>query len=178
MKRLLAVVFAIAMIILFSRTTNARDRGWIQSSQGIFNIYSFNVTDTVRDSVVFYDVDIKAKQKSYKKELQGNWKVVSMRRQQKAELENLGNVNIEFKSDLSFTGKAPCNSIGGIYTLKGTSIKFSSIRVTKMACDNLDQESAFLRLLEETVSAYSVSETKLLLRDGSSNIVFELERSN
>ena len=177
MKRLLAVVFAIVMIILLSWTTNARDRGWIQSNNGIYGIY-INTADTVRDSVVFYDVDIKAKQKSYKKELQGNWNVVSMRRQAKAELENLGNVSIEFKSDLSFTGKAPCNSIGGIYTLKGTSIKFSNIRVTKMACDNLEQESAFLRLLEETVSAYSVSETKLLLRDGSSNIVFELERSN
>jgi len=32
--------------------------------------------------------------------------------------------------------------------------------------------------MEETVSAYSVSDSKLLLRDGSSNIVFECVRSN
>jgi len=47
-----------------------------------------------------------------------------------------------------------------------------------MACSNLEQEAAFIKLMEETVSAYSVSDSKLLLRDGSSNIVFECVRSN
>lgn len=129
-----------------------------------------------KDSIEFYETDFKVKQKSYKKEMEGKWTVSTMRRQQKAELEQLSGVTIEFSTDSSFSGKAPCNRIGGVYTLKGTSIKFSRIFATKMACNKLEQESAFLKLLEETVSAYTVEGNKLLLRDGSSNIVFELRR--
>jgi len=172
MRRIFALV-PVAIVIIFL-SWSAENKGVAHSQ----SIYGVSTADTVRDSIIFYDSEIKTKQKSYKKELQGKWNVTTMRRQQKAELENLSNVSIEFKADLSFSGKAPCNSIGGIYTLKGTSIKFSNIIATKMACDNLEQESAFLRLLEGTVSAYSVSEIKLLLRDGASNIVFECERSN
>ena len=133
-------------------------------------------TEDPKDSIEFYETDFKVKQKSYKKEMIGKWSVATMRRQQKAELEQLSGVTIEFGSDTSFSGKAPCNRIGGVYTLKGTSIKFSRIFATRMACDKLEQETAFLKLLEETVSAYSVEGNKLLLRDGSSNIVFELKR--
>jgi heat shock protein HslJ len=129
-----------------------------------------------KDSIEFFETDFKVKQKSYKKEMEGKWTVSTMRRQQKAELEQLSGVTIEFSTDSSFSGKAPCNRIGGVYTLKGTSIKFSRIFATRMACDKLEQESAFLKLLEETVSAYTVEGNKLLLRDGSSNIVFELKR--
>ena len=140
-------------------------------------IYGTGPVDTTGDSIIFYDQEIKTKQKSYKKELRGKWIVVSMKRQQKAEMEMLNNVYLEFGSDSSFSGNASCNKIRGIYTLKGTSIKFSNIAATKMACNTLDQETAFLQLLEDRISAYSVDESKLLLRDGSSNIVFECRRS-
>jgi heat shock protein HslJ len=140
-------------------------------------IYSASDTIPVRDSVNFYDSEIKTKQKSYKKELIGTWKVVSMRRQQKAELEILQNVSIVFGADTSFTGKAPCNNMGGVYTLKGTSVKFSGVYTTKMACDRLEAETAFMELLQNRVSAYSVSGNTLKLMDGSSNIVFECERA-
>ena len=140
-------------------------------------IYGTGPVDTTGDSIIYYDQEIKTKQKSYKKELRGKWTVVSMQRQQKAEMEMLSNVYIEFGSDSSFNGSASCNKIRGIYTLKGTSIKFSNIAATKMACSTLEQENAFLQLLEDRISAYSVDETKLLLRDGSSNIVFECRRS-
>jgi len=139
-------------------------------------IYGNGPVDTTKDTIIFYDQEIKTRQKSYKKELEGKWNIISMQRQQKAEKEMLGNVFIEFGTDTSFNANAPCNKIGGIYTLKGTSIKFSNIRATKMACNNLDQENAFLLLLEERVSAYSVGAHNLLLRDGSSNIVFECTR--
>lgn len=134
------------------------------------------IQEEPKDSIEFYETDFKVKQKSYKKEMQGKWSVTTMRRQQKAELEQLSGVTIEFSTDSSFSGKVPCNRIGGVYTLKGTSIKFSRIFATRMACDKLEQESAFLKLLEETVSAYTVEGNTLLLRDGSSNIVFELKR--
>jgi heat shock protein HslJ len=110
--------------------------------------------------------------------LEGKWEVVSMQRQQKADKETLSNVYIEFRNDLSFGGNASCNNMSGVYTLKGTSVKFSNIISTKMACNNLDQENAFLQLLEDRVSAYTVDANKLLLRDGSSNIVFECIRKS
>jgi len=140
-------------------------------------IYGTGPADTTKDSVIFYDQEIKTKQKSYKKELEGKWEIVSMQRQQKAEKEMLSNVYIEFRNDFSFVGNAPCNKISGIYTLKGTGVKFTNIISTKMACNTLDQETAFLQLLEDRVSAYSVGPDKLLLRDGSSNIVFECNRN-
>lgn len=134
------------------------------------------IQEEPKDSIEFYETEFKVKQKSYKKEMEGKWTVATMRRQQKAELEQLSGVTIDFSVDSSFSGKAPCNRIGGVYTLKGTSIRFSRIFATRMACDKLEQESAFLKLLEGTVSAYTVEENKLLLRDGSGNIVFELKR--
>jgi heat shock protein HslJ len=130
-----------------------------------------------KDSAVYYDAEIGTIQKSYKKELQGRWAIVTMHRQQKAIAEKLENVSISFNADSSFSGKAPCNTIGGVYILKGTSIRFSKISSTLMTCSQMEQESFFVKLLEQTVSAYSVSGKKLLLRDGSSNIVFECEKN-
>ena len=138
-------------------------------------IYRSGEADTIKDSVVFYDMEVKAKAVSYKKELEGKWRFVTMRRQQKAELETLDGV-LDFSADSAFYGKAPCNNMGGVYTLKGTGIRFSKIYSTKKGCSDLEKESAMLRLLEETVSAFTVNENRLLLRDGAGNIVFECER--
>ena len=100
-----------------------------------------------------------------------------MRRQQKAELELLNGVGLSFDTtQFNFTGKAPCNNIGGKFILNGTSIRFQDIFSTKMACDRLEQENYYLRLLNERVSAFTIINNKLLLRDVSSNIVFECER--
>ena len=132
--------------------------------------------DGSNDSTVWYDAEIGTRQKSYRKELQGNWLITIMRRQQKAIPEKMTGTTIGFGPDSTFNGKAPCNTMGGIYILKGTSIKFSKIISTKMACPEMEKEGEFLKLLQETVSAYSVSADKLLLRDGASNIVFECEK--
>ena len=129
-----------------------------------------------KDTAVWYDAEIRTIQKSYKKELEGKWNITVMHRQQKAVPEKMNDVFITFSPDSAFSGKAPCNTVGGIYVLKGTSIRFSKIISTMMACPQLEQESAFLKLLEHTVSAYSVSEKKLYLRDGASNIVFECQK--
>jgi heat shock protein HslJ len=126
-----------------------------------------------KDSVEYYNAEIGTIQKSYKKELQGKWNITVMHRQQKAIADKLTGVSITFNPDSTFTGKAPCNTFSGIYTLKGTSVRFSKIVTTRMACPQMEQESIFLKLLEQTVSAYSVSEKQLLLRDGSVNNVFE-----
>jgi len=127
---------------------------------------------TIKDSVEFYETEIGVNQKNYLAQLMGGWTVNTMRRQSQSEEEQLSDVYIMFTSDSTFNGKAGCNNMSGKYELKGTSIKFSNIITTKMACDKLEQETAFLALLQNTVSAYTVSDEQLLLRDGSSNIVF------
>jgi heat shock protein HslJ len=137
---------------------------------------------TVRDVedtttiVQVVETDFEARQKSDLSKMTGKWEVISMRRQQKAELENLSNVYFELNPDLTFAGKGGCNSMTGKFSVKGSSIKFNSIASTKMACDNMDTENAFFNLLENRVSEYTYKGNELLLRDGSSNIVFECKR--
>ena len=137
---------------------------------------------TVRDVedtttiVQVVETDFEARQKSDLSKMIGRWEVTSMRRQQKAELEGLSNVYFELKPDLTFAGKGGCNNMSGKFSVKGSSIKFNSITTTKMACDNMDKENAFLNLLENRVSEYTFKGNELLLRDGASNIVFECRR--
>lgn len=127
---------------------------------------------TLKDSIEFYDQEIEVRQNNHLDKLLGGWTMITMRRQSQMQEEQLSNVYILFTSDTTFTGKAGCNNMSGRYALKGTSIKFTNIITTKMACENLEQETAFLQLLQNTVSAYSINDNQLLLRDGASNIVF------
>jgi len=122
------------------------------------------------------ETDFEARQKSDLSKMIGRWEVTSMRRQQKTELEKLSNAYFELRPDLTFAGSAGCNNISGKFSVKGSSIKFNSIATTKMACDNLEKENAFLNLLENRVSEYTYNGNELLLRDGASNIVFECKR--
>ena len=122
------------------------------------------------------ETNVEARQKSDLSNMIGRWEVTSMRRQQKAELENVSNAYFELRPDLTFAGNTGCNNISGKFSVKGSSIKFNSISVTKMACDNLEKESAFLNLLENRVSEYTYKGNGLLLRDGASNVVFECRR--
>lgn len=122
------------------------------------------------------ETDFEARQRSDYNKMLGRWVVTTMRRQQKAELENLSNVYFELNSDSTCSGKGGCNDFHGRFSVKGSSIKFNSIVSTKMACANMDTENAFLTLLENRISAYTYRESGLLLRDGASNIVFECRR--
>lgn len=134
------------------------------------------VTDEVADSLKNYDPRVVSQQVSFLKELVGRWNLTSMRRQQGIPSETLTNTFIEFREDLTFSGKAPCNGMNGEYVLKGTSIQFNEVVVTDMACDNMDPELAFLRLLQVNVSRFVITGKKLNLLDVAGNIVFEAER--
>jgi heat shock protein HslJ len=131
---------------------------------------------TAKDSIIVVETEIEGRQRSDFNQMVGGWEVINMRRQQKAELETLSNVHIELKSDSTFTGRGGCNNIRGKFSVKGSSIRFGSIISTKIACDNLDKENAFLNLLENRISEYTYKGNELLLRDGASNIVFECKR--
>jgi heat shock protein HslJ len=133
-------------------------------------------TDDTTTIVQVVETDVEARQKSDLNKMLGGWEVKTMRRQQKAQLEDLSNVYFELKSDLTFGGKGGCNNMSGKFSVKGSSIKFSPVISTKMACDNLDKENAFFNLLENRVSEYTYKGDELLLRDGAANIVFECRR--
>lgn len=131
---------------------------------------------SVKDSVEFYEVPIEARHAPYLHLLAGRWNMTTMKRQAAMKAENLTNVYLEFREDSTFAGHAGCNGISGKVSLKGASIKFGNVLSTKMACDKLEQENAFLQLLQNTVSAFTVDKNKLLLRDVAGNVVFEGQR--
>jgi heat shock protein HslJ len=136
------------------------------------------VRDTlaVEDSIEYYEVEIEARQKNYMELLAGSWSIDTMRRQARAKPEALSDVYLSFLTDSSFSGSTGCNVVDGTYRLMGASIKFLTINSAKIACDRSDQEAALQRLLTQTVSAYTVEDDALLLRDGSSNVVFRGRR--
>jgi heat shock protein HslJ len=101
----------------------------------------------------------------------------NMKRQSRMKAEVLTNVFLKLNSDSTFTGRAGCNDIFGKLSVKGTSIKFNSIGSTKKTCAKAEEETWVLKLLQQTVSNYSVTSNTLLLRDGSSNVVFEAKKN-
>jgi heat shock protein HslJ len=106
------------------------------------------------------------------KDLQGKWFVLTMRRTQFMPAEPLDGVTLSF-ADSSFAGKAPCNSIAGDFILNGANTSFSNIIATKMACDKLETENAFLKLLGNSVKLMGVDGRKLMLKDKDGNTIFE-----
>lgn len=129
-----------------------------------------------KDSIEFYEAEVTVKQKDFSPLLLGTWDVQTMQRQSGREEETLKNVYVTFQADSVFTGKGGCNNIRGSYILKGSSIKFSNIISTKMACDVMEQEAAYLQLLEQSISTFSVDGNSLQLRDGASNIVIRASK--
>ncbi len=130
---------------------------------------------SVTDSAVYYEEVVDARQGDFSKALMGTWEIITMSRQQKAPIEKLQNVEINF-TDSTVSGKAPCNRFTGPYNTKGTGIKFGNVASTKMYCDKMNEEDAFFMLLQTRVSAFSVNGNTLYLRDGASNIVFEAKK--
>jgi heat shock protein HslJ len=129
-----------------------------------------------KDSVEFYETDYATRQKSYMNLLVGTWSITTMKKQSRVNPDYLTGVTLTLNKDSTFAGQASCNKIWGKFSIKGTSIKFNDIASTKMSCAKLEEENSLLALLKETVSRYSVTRPVLLLRDGSSNIVFEAKR--
>lgn len=74
-------------------------------------------------------------------------------------------VTATFGEDGTVTGSGGCNNYNGTYEMDGTSISFGPIASTKMACDALEQETAFFAALAASTT-YAISGTTLELRDG------------
>lgn len=125
-----------------------------------------------KDSIEYYETDYDTRQYNDLALLVGNWNLNTMQRQQKLAQENLNSAAISLGNDGKFKLTTSCGYISGDYVLKGRSIKFSNGSADFFNCPNMEQASELVRLLTNTVSAYTVSSNSLYLRDGASNIVF------
>ncbi|MDL2231923.1 META domain-containing protein [Porphyromonadaceae bacterium OttesenSCG-928-L07] len=73
------------------------------------------------------------------------------------------NMFIQFdKTAGKVNGKAACNRYFGTYELNGNNLKFSQMGSTRMACLNMDQETVFLKILQET-TGFQIKDNKLVL---------------
>ncbi len=68
------------------------------------------------------------------------------------------------------TGNAGCNRYSGDFEKNGTELKFGMFMVTKMYCDKMNVEKAFLKNLRETAS-YKIENNQLVFMDASKNIL-------
>lgn len=164
--------YILQLCILFFFCMNAGDA--LAQKKGKMPKEPVVASDTIK--VEYYEVEIGVNQKNYKEQLAGHWSIDTMHRQARAVPEALSNVTLNFDTDSTFSGNTGCNNVTGTFRLKGTSIKFLVVNSTKRACEHLEQEAALQRLLVQTVSAYTVEGNVLLLRDGSSNVVFRAHR--
>lgn len=72
-------------------------------------------------------------------------------------------LGLKFNNDGRVSGFVGCNSVGGTYEVKeGNRIKFSQLISTMMACDDMELENQYKRILE-TVDNYNLSDTSLVL---------------
>src|SRR5690606_33289306 len=71
---------------------------------------------------------------------------------------------IVFREDAKMGGNSGCNSYGGSYTLgEGTSIRFSQVFSTKMACmDEGNPENTFFTAFNQ-VNQYQIADNELVL---------------
>jgi heat shock protein HslJ len=87
-------------------------------------------------------------------------------------------ISAQFTSTNKVSGSAGCNRYSGSYTVSGSSITFSSIASTMMACDTLvmAQESTYLNALGEA-KTYTVKGNELSLFDsgGSTLAVYDAQ---
>lgn len=73
------------------------------------------------------------------------------------------------------TGMAGCNRFFGGYELDGTKLKFSQMGATRMACPDLETESAFFKMLEDTDSCEIKDRQLMFLQKGKVLAVFQGE---
>lgn len=105
----------------------------------------------------------------------GQWVVQTMQRQTKLPEETL-NISLQLNEDRTFVAATPCGELKGMYSVKGTSIKFKSSSFQHISCTNAEQLDAMAHLLANNVSLYYVNGNMLFLRDNSGNNIFRVTR--
>lgn len=81
--------------------------------------------------------------------------------------ENGNKVYIHFNdAEKRADGMAGCNRFFGAYELDGMTLKFSQMGATRMSCPDMNVETAFFKMLENT-DRFEIKERKLLLMHGN-----------
>ena len=93
-----------------------------------------------------------------------NWVVVEMKGVPVQQSGGRRDAHIVFEvAEKRFTGNGGCNQINGNYTLDKNEIKFTDVIATKMACNDIEFENAFLSTLS-SIDRYEVNGNDLLLK--------------
>lgn len=124
------------------------------------------------DSIVYVKTPLEFEQKDQLPLLLGSWNLLSMQRQTKLPVESLSNYSLTLHSGGHFTSNTYCGTISGNYSVKGMSIKFNDVKIAWNSCNNNGQVNELIRLLQNTVSMYTVDNSSLTLQDNSSNVIF------
>lgn len=95
--------------------------------------------------------DIQAQQKSAHQLFGTKWKLISLNGSPITESEPIEAPWIQLDStENRINGLGGCNHFFGELTHTGSEIGFSNVGATKMACPNLEMESTFFQMLENT----------------------------
>jgi len=93
-----------------------------------------------------------------------NWVLVEMKGVPVQQSGGRRDAHIVFEvAEKRFTGNGGCNQINGNYTLDKNEIKFTDVIATKMACNDIEFENAFLSALG-SIDRYEVNGNALLLK--------------
>ena len=130
-----------------------------------------------KDSVVYYETDFETRQKNYLDQMDGTWTIATMQQQARLDIEPVSGTSISFSKDMHIILRTPCGDFTGRFDIKGTGVRITDLAQNKnMDCAGALQQNTLIHLLQDRVSAYTVSSNELLLRDNATNIVFRLKR--
>lgn len=79
---------------------------------------------------------------------------------------------LQLDPDGRLSGRAPCNSFGGMATIAGTGFRTGPIRATRMACPELREEQAFFSALADMTAIQTDGETLSLSNAAGRSMVF------
>ena len=93
-----------------------------------------------------------------------NWVLVEMKGVPVQQSGGRRDAHIVFEvAEKRFTGNGGCNQINGNYTLDKNEIKFTDVIATKMACNDIEFENAFLSTLS-SIDRYEINGNDLVLK--------------
>ena len=79
---------------------------------------------------------------------------------------------LSYLPDGTLQGEAPCNSYGAQLSAMPPAWAIGPIRATRMACDNLAAETAFMAALSAMTAAVQAADTLTLTAPDGSSMVF------
>lgn len=104
-----------------------------------------------------------------------NWKVISVTGSS-YDFSAGRSIILQFGLNNTASGKSICNSYGFSYAVKGNYLEISKMYATDMACDGLEYETNYFKMLN-TVSKFKISGSKLLLNDSNNKTLITLVKN-